>query len=157
MQTVIASSEELRPCVGCFGCWVRTPGLCVITGDRANEISSYEMTSDIVVLLTRLTYGGYSADVKAFLDRSIPNILPFFEIYKGEMHHEMRYQRFPLWFTVGYGDATPRERNLFKALADRHALNLRPAAYTALTVPDATGVGDIAGALSALLSKEVGA
>ena len=27
---VISDDGTIRPCIGCFGCWVKTPGQCVI-------------------------------------------------------------------------------------------------------------------------------
>ncbi|HCJ57263.1 hypothetical protein [Lutispora sp.] len=34
------NSDEIKPCIGC---WVKTPGLCVITNDCANHISNIFM------------------------------------------------------------------------------------------------------------------
>ncbi len=149
VQTVVVSDDEIRPCLGCFGCWLKTPGLCVITNDCANDISGCEIRSDFVVLVSRITYGGYSSDLKAFLDRSIPNILPLFEIYEGEMHHKMRYERFPGWIAVGYGEATQRERQTFMELAKRNALNMRPPMYFVFT---AQAKNEIDGLLSSMKS-----
>ena len=136
VQTVILNREELAPCVGCFGCWFKTPGRCVITSDAANDVASKEVNADAVVLLSQITYGGFSADIKAFLDRSIQNILPFFEIYKGEMHHPKRYERFPVLIAVGYGNVSDAEKQTFIRLADRNALNMRPTGYFSLCVQD---------------------
>ena len=125
--------EEFKPCLGCFGCWVKTPGQCVITEDDANSVSEKLMRSDAVVLLTKITFGGFSADVKSFLDRAIQNIAADFEVYKGEMRHEMRYERFPIYIAVGYGDVSGSEQQTFINLAQRNALNMRPANLLALT------------------------
>lgn len=133
VKTYVLDGDALAPCLGCFGCWVKTPGLCVLTNDAVNEIAGEEIRADAVVLLSKITYGGYSHDVKAFLDRSIPNISPYFEIYQGEMHHRMRYGRFPNWIAIGYGEHSPREGQCFMALAERHALNMRPSKYYAYT------------------------
>ena len=27
---IIKPQEPIHPCIGCFGCWVKTPGKCVI-------------------------------------------------------------------------------------------------------------------------------
>jgi multimeric flavodoxin WrbA len=126
--------EEIKPCLGCFGCWVKTPGMCLITNDTANQTASKVINTQGVVLLSEITYGGYSADIKAFLDRSVQNILPYFEIYKGEMHHEPRYERFPVWISVGYSETNEAERQTFVQLADRNALNFRPTAYVSITI-----------------------
>lgn len=136
VQAVMLNREELHPCLGCFGCWFKTPGICVITDDGANAIARMEMNADAVVLLSEITYGGFSPDSKAFLDRSIQNILPYFKIYEGEMHHAMRYERFPSWIAIGYGDASEAERQTFIRLAERNAYNMRPLRHLALTVED---------------------
>ena len=132
VTAVTLSREEIKPCLGCFGCWVKTPGQCVI-GDEANSIAEKQMRSDAVMLLSKITYGGFSADVKSFLDRSIQNIAADFEVYKGEMRHKMRYARLPIFIVVGYGDASEPERQAFIRLAQRNALNMRPASLLALT------------------------
>ena len=134
VNTIVLNHEDLLPCTGCFGCWVKTPGQCVITTDNANSIASKQVNADAIILLSEITFGGFSADVKAFLDRSIQNILPLFEIYKGEMHHPKRYEYFPIWIAIGYGDVCDAEKQIFHSLADRNALNKRPKRYMSLVV-----------------------
>jgi len=134
VHQIVLNREEFSPCVGCFGCWLKTPGVCAITNDAANGIAAKAISSDAIVLLSEITYGGFSADVKAYLDRSVQNILPLFTMYKGEMHHPMRYERFPIWIAVGYGDVSDAEKQTFTLLADRNALNMRPERYLSLAV-----------------------
>ena len=147
VETVVLKREELAPCIGCYCCWLKTPGKCAVTNDAANDIASKEVNADAVVLLSQITYGGFSADIKAFLDRSIQNILPFFEIYKGEMHHPKRYERFPAWIAVGYGNVSDAEKQTFNKLAERNALNLRPAGHFSFCVNDSEQLSREAGSI----------
>jgi len=132
VNTNILNREEILPCIGCFGCWIKTPGVCALTKDCANSIASQLVNSDAVILLSEVTFGGFSADVKAFLDRLIQNILPLFKMHKGEMHHPKRYDNFPAWLAIGYGDVSDDEKQTFIHLADRNALNMRPRHYLSL-------------------------
>jgi multimeric flavodoxin WrbA len=134
VSTIVLNHNNFLPCTGCFGCWVKTPGQCVITNDSANSIASKQVNADALIFLSEVTFGGFSNDVKAFLDRSIQNILPLFEIYKGEMHHPKRYDHFPIWIAIGYGDVSDSEKQIFHSLADRNALNKRPERYLSLVV-----------------------
>ncbi len=137
IETVELNSEEIKPCIGCFGCAFKTPGRCVITGDSANAIAEKIIRAGAVVLLSHITYGGLSADVKAMFDRCVQNILlSYFEMYNGQMHHPMRYERWPVWIAVGYGDVSGDECRTFETLTKRNALNMRPDAYLAVTVRD---------------------
>jgi multimeric flavodoxin WrbA len=83
VQTVTLNGDEIKPCRGCYHCWVKTPGLCVMTDDCANAVSRQLIQSDALIMLSKITYGGFSYDVKSFMDRSIPNLSPFFEIVHG--------------------------------------------------------------------------
>ncbi len=127
--------EQIAPCTGCFNCWLKTPGECAVKSDGINDIARLAMRAHAVVLLTEITFGGFSADIKAFLDRSVQNILPFMEVYEGEVHHPMRYERFPIWAAVGYGGDSA-QRETFKRLAYRNALNMRPERCLAITASD---------------------
>ena len=82
--------KNIRPCIGCFGCWIKTPGQCVIP-DAYQTMARRIHAADEVVVCTKWTYGGFSPFVKNVFDRSIGVVLPFFEIVDGEMHHQKRY------------------------------------------------------------------
>ena len=155
VNTFVLNGDEIKPCLGCFQCWVKTPGLCIMTDDCANNVAGQEVQSDALILLSKICYGGYSYDIKSFLDRSIPNISPFFEIVHGEMHHKMRYERFPYMITIGYGTYTPQEREIFINLAERNALNMRPPKHFVCTMQNAEEISETLKSLSNVLSKEV--
>ena len=133
-DVVVLNGDEIAPCMGCFLCWVKTPGLCVMTSDGINGIAGQEVRANVVVFLTKIVYGGYSYDVKSFIDRSIPNLSPYFEIVQNEMLHEMRYEQFPIMITLGYGACTSQERRTFVDLAKRSALNMRSPKHFVFTL-----------------------
>jgi hypothetical protein len=89
---VIEAKPDAGGCVGCFGCWIRTPGRCV-KKDGVSEIPARIGRCRELILLSRLTFGGLSPSVKAVMDRSIPGLLPFFTIVNGKSRHASRYNR----------------------------------------------------------------
>ena len=88
---IISDDGNIRPCIGCFGCWLKTPGQCVIK-DGYDQMGKLIHEADEVLIISKYTYGGFSGFIKNVMDRSIGYLLPFFRIYKGEMHHKPRYK-----------------------------------------------------------------
>lgn len=95
---------DLAFCVGCFGCWVKTPGECVI-GDKMAQINRTFVNSDVVFYLSPVVFGQCSATIKSAVDRWLPNMLPFFETRPdGSTMHPSRYETYPKVVFIGYGD-----------------------------------------------------
>jgi hypothetical protein len=120
---VISPDAPIHHCVGCFGCWVKTPGACVIR-DRYGDLGELLAKSQDVLIISRCCYGGFSPFVKNVLDRSISYIHPFFVNKNGEMHHRRRYSnhaRLTVWF---YGNVTEQEANTARGLVEANAVNL---------------------------------
>ncbi len=82
-ENLILRDIDIAPCVGCFGCWLQTPGISLID-DAAREVTRKIMGSDLVAYVTPITFGGYLSDLKKALDRSIGLISPFFTRIGGE-------------------------------------------------------------------------
>lgn len=87
---VVSDNGTIKPCIGCFGCWVKSPGECVIK-DGYDQMGALIHHADEVLVISKYTYGGLSSFVKNVFDRSISWVSPYFEIYEGEMHHKKRY------------------------------------------------------------------
>lgn len=87
-------------CVGCFECWVKTPGQCRF-GDFGCELSGRVINSDLFVIVSRVRFGSYSSDVQRSLERMIPLLNPLFEKVDGETHHAHRYSRIPSLAALG--------------------------------------------------------
>jgi multimeric flavodoxin WrbA len=126
---VIGGNAPIRHCVGCFGCWVRTPGTCVLK-DAYKHMGERLAACDEFVLISHNTYGGYSPFVSNVLNRALSYILPYFVIKNGETHHKQRYKQ-QFKFTVHfYGeDITEAERQTAHALIKANALNLDASNY----------------------------
>lgn len=90
-DVLFSATPMVKPCVGCFGCWVKTPGTCVLR-DRCSEVAHLVARCDTLVLVSPLVYGGLSRNVKAVLERAIGYVQPYFRIVDGEMHHVPRYE-----------------------------------------------------------------
>ena len=122
---------KLAHCTGCFGCWVKTPGICV-ANDKGREIIQAVIGSDVVILFTPVTFGGYSSQLKIIVDRLIPLISPFFGNYHGKTHHDPRYSRYPRWVGIGVQrHPNTAEAELFKTLVGRNAINFHAPTFAA--------------------------
>ncbi len=118
----LAADGRYAPCQGCFGCWTKHPATCFMK-DKLQEACRILGQADEVTVVTKNLYGGYSAPVKNVLDRSIGTSTPF-STYRGrQMHHTLRYGRHDLWKVVAYGEITEAEKETFRLLAQRNALN----------------------------------
>ena len=87
---VIKNNGKIKNCIGCFGCWTRTPGECIIH-DGYENMGKLLSKCDRLIIISRSCFGGYSPFVKNVFDRSISYVLPDFEMRGGEMHHKRRY------------------------------------------------------------------
>jgi multimeric flavodoxin WrbA len=115
---------NIKPCRGCFACWLKHPGTCAIKDDE--ELILKAMAgSDAQVWITPVTFGGFSPALKKALDRSIPNILPFFVKVHGEVHHPQRYKNRRIFVAFGTLASPDAEaERIFHNLLQRNALNL---------------------------------
>ena len=75
--------------MGCFECWIKTPGKCKIR-DGYENLSKLYLKAEKVIIISQCFYGSYSPFVKNILDRTIPYLLPFFKFKNKEMHHTTR-------------------------------------------------------------------
>lgn len=122
--------DDLAFCMGCFGCWVKTPGECIIE-DKMKEINKSFINSDAVVYLNPIVFGQFSSNIKSALDRWIPNILPFFITRPdGSTMHPARYDKYPSQLIIGYGDElNAQDARLFTDITKKHRRNVEAIIY----------------------------
>ena len=85
---------ELKQCIGCWRCWLKTPGICTIKDDFQNHYSDI-VNCDLLILTSPIIMGFVSSFLKKANDRMIPLIHPYFNIIDGEFHHRKRYEKYP--------------------------------------------------------------
>jgi len=105
---IFKASQEVKPCVGCFGCWIKTPGKCLIK-DSDSDFALIMPHAEEVIIVSQLVFGGLSPNVKAVFDRSIGFVLPFFYNLNGEMRHKQRYKKRPCQRYMFYSDVISDE------------------------------------------------
>ena len=121
--TIISFENEIQKCIGCFGCWLKTPGSCVIQ-DGYGNIGRLLGESEELIIISRVCYGGFSPFVKNVLDRNIAYILPFFTIRNNQTHHKSRYKNRLKLSVIAYGtDITTKEKDTFSKLVIANGIN----------------------------------
>jgi putative sterol carrier protein len=80
---------RIEPCSGCFTCWTKTNGKCVIQ-DSATELSEKVNNHYLTIYAFPLYIDSVPAKLKAFLDRQFITVMPSFESFHNITRH-------PLW------------------------------------------------------------
>ncbi|MCI9016212.1 MAG: NAD(P)H dehydrogenase [Clostridia bacterium] len=81
---------EIKPCLGCFSCWNKTPGECVIKDDMKQVIEKL-LWADITIWSFPLYYFNVPSKLKALIDRQLPMVLPFMVKDAEAGSHPSRY------------------------------------------------------------------
>lgn len=105
--TILNTNElKINGCRGCFNCWTKTPGKCVINDDMNRVMQEY-IESDLIIWSFPLYYFSMPSQTKALLDRLLPLNLPFMDKNKNDgASHVERYnmdnKKYVLISTCGF-------------------------------------------------------
>lgn len=69
------SKLNVGHCKGCFACWNKTPGKCIIHDDMSSIIEN-QLWADIIIWSFPLYYYNVPSILKAAIDRQLPMFLP---------------------------------------------------------------------------------
>jgi hypothetical protein len=94
-DTLYLRNYRIRHCLGCFGCWFKTPGRCVQADDMTGELYDRFLAADLVVLASPLYHYTLNARMKAFVERTLPMIKPDFVNRGAKTGHPLRVARAP--------------------------------------------------------------
>ncbi len=120
---IIKPDKDAHHCMGCFGCWTKTPGRCVIK-DEYSQIPSDISKCKELIIISECLYGGFSTFVKKIQDRWIPYVRPDFKILNGEMRHRRRcFNDFKLSVYFYGKDTTEEEKHTALEIVRANAKN----------------------------------
>jgi multimeric flavodoxin WrbA len=134
---------KLRYCIGCWGCWAKTPGECS-SQDASLEMDRVVINSDFTLWAAPLKMGFPSTLLKMALDKHIPLIHPYMEVVHNEAHHLKRYERYPRLGLLIETEAGTDEKDarIVTDIFSRTALNFKSRLEFSLTTE--TPVMDVA-------------
>ncbi|MBU0676116.1 MAG: NAD(P)H-dependent oxidoreductase [Proteobacteria bacterium] len=106
-ELILLSELTIKPCIGCFSCWVKTPGRCIHQDDMPHLLKKMR-SADLIVYAQPLYTFSVPGIMKNFLDRSLPKLEPFLvERPDGSTRHPSRWresnpERFLLFSVCGF-------------------------------------------------------
>ena len=88
--TLTANRLQIKPCLGCFACWNKTPGSCCLNDDMA-EVIERILWADVIIWSFPLYYFGVPGPLKNLMDRQLPMTMPFMTADSESGGHPARY------------------------------------------------------------------
>lgn len=90
VEVIPLRKKKINYCAGCLTCWSKTPGRCIHQDDMTLELFPKWLASDLVVYAFPLYHYTVNAAMKAFIERTIPVVQPFFELRSDRTSHPLR-------------------------------------------------------------------
>ena len=118
---------DIRYCIGCFGCWVKTPGECSNAADDTALVCREYINSDMVIFASPVIMGFTSALLKKAHDRLLPLLTPYIRLFEGETHHIARYDKYPLICLLlqSNGNTDAEDIEIISEIYRRDAINFK--------------------------------
>jgi len=83
---------DIKGCIGCFKCWVETPGRCIYRDDMDWIIPKF-MDADVIYLGTPIYNYNITHYLQRMMERMLPTALPYMEEREGSTRHPERHER----------------------------------------------------------------
>ena len=90
VEIVDVAKAGVKDCLGCYSCWTKTPGKCVID-DGMGEILAKLIDADVVIWSFPLYYFNVPGCLKNLIDRQLPLNMPFMADGSKSGGHPARY------------------------------------------------------------------
>ncbi len=141
VKVVNLRSKKIQNCIGCFTCWTKTPGICIHKDDMTNELYPEWLESDLVIYASPLYHFTVNASMKAFIERTLPHVQPFFEERDGRTIHPPRnphpkvvmlsvagfpekkvFEQLSVWVQFVFGSSDTLVAEIYRPLAEALSL-----------------------------------
>ena len=105
VKIINVSKQDIKPCMGCYACWNKTPGKCIFE-DSMNGILEKRIAADVIVWSFPLYWYNVPGELKNLIDRQLPMGLPVMAKNVDTGAHPSRYdlskQRHVIISTCGF-------------------------------------------------------
>jgi len=92
VEVVYLSDYNIKPCVGCFSCWMNVPGKCVYhDNDDFNQLAEKMFEADLTVYAFPIYADGMPGILKNYFDRSVSRAYPYMIEGMNRVRHPRRY------------------------------------------------------------------
>jgi len=127
-----AEEQSLKPCLGCYYCWLVKPGQCV-HHDPMEQLLPLVLDADVLVCATPVYYFAMSSSLKVFFERTLPLVGPGLEwsklgIYRNRLREPAKWADKKL-ISITVGALRAREayeplNQTFRLIADTFDMEL---------------------------------
>lgn len=155
VKSLTVRAQAIEPCVACASCWLKSPGTCIFKSDGVEGIDRAFIKADTIVFVSGIVYGCWGPDLKRYIDRLTPQLLPYLTVRNGKMGHNRRYPNPTRLVALGWSKGlNEEEARTFAELVEGcgRQLSMEPLALTAQNTEQAEAA---LVRLSGLFSEEV--
>lgn len=126
VEVVYLRRMKIQPCIGCFNCWFRTPGICAIKDD-IHILRDKLMESDIIIYATPVYLFSCTGYMKILMERLLfPFTMPEFFLVDNKVYHPARFPD-QKWKSLLIANGAFDGEDVFKPLIDMYERMLKNA------------------------------
>lgn len=129
-------SMNIKSCIGCNNCWIKTPGLCALKDDYEQILKSY-LQYDTIIFVSGTLLNFIDYKTKNIIDRMLPLVTMYTYIVDGQMRHISRYEK---KYRIGLIYSGKVNQQYLEYWLKRFALNFNGTSIGVFSIEDMGGV-----------------
>lgn len=140
-EIVHTADMEIKNCIGCNYCWLKTPGECTIKDDYEMILKKI-IKADQMWVVADTHFGFISYKGKNILDRIMPIVTMNLHMKNGQMRHVMRYKKKTDFGVIYQGDG---DKEYLNRWAERVAINFASRSQGAYSIDETEDIANAFG------------